>query len=148
MPWLTAQQRQQQTIAAGHFGRCGKMVIKPYSIPEELRQKILSTFLKYVTISICGCWEWKGRIYNGYPCCETPEGTKWAHRVSYALFNGPIAPGMHIDHDCQNRICVRPDHLNQMTPIENYLMIQIRKLRKIKKAREAAGQKTILDWKP
>ena len=146
--WLTAQQRKEQKIQAGHFGKCGKMVIKPYSIPEEKRDAHLKVFLKFVRVSICGCWEWAGRFHNGYPCCPTPGGnTRWAHRVSYALFNGPIKAQRHVDHGCRNRKCVRPDHLEQMPPIENYLAIQRRKLRDIKKMREAAGQLTIFQLK-
>jgi len=144
MSWLTATQRREQKIAAGRFGKCGKMVIKPYSIPEEKRSQFIKTFFRFVQISICGCWEWQGRIHNGYPCVPTPGGsTKWAHRVSYALFNGPIEAQKHIDHKCRNRICVNPAHLQQVTPTENYLAIQRRKLRDIKKAREEAGQQTI-----
>lgn len=147
MGWLTAVERRELKIQAGRFGKCGKMIIKPYSIPEEMKAAFLKVYLKFVKISICGCWEWQGRIHNGYPCFPEPGGnTKWAHRVSYALFNGPIKAQRHIDHKCRNRICVRPDHLIQTTPIENYQAIQRRKLRDIKKAQEAAGQLTIFNY--
>ncbi len=144
MPWLTALEQREHKIVAGRFGKSGKMIIKPYSIPADTRSAHLKVLMKFIKISICGCWEWKGRIHNGYPCCPTPGGsTKWAHRVSYAVFNGPIAEQMHIDHKCRNRICVRPDHLLQKTPIENYQAIQRRRLRDIKKLQEKAGQQTI-----
>lgn len=143
--WLTAVERKEQKICAGKFGYSGKMIIKPYSIPPERRDSILKVFTSLVRISICGCWEWQGRIHNDYPCCPIPGGsTRWAHRVSYALFNGPIAEQMHVDHKCRNRKCVRPDHLEQMPPIENYKAIQRRRLRDIKRAREEAGQMNIL----
>jgi len=38
-----------------------------------------------------------------------------AHRVSYEIAYGPIPNGLHIDHLCHNRACVRPDHLRAVT---------------------------------
>ena len=146
---LTYSPQPNSGIKAGKFGKSGKMVIKPYAIPEESRKAHLKIFFKFVRITICGCWEWQGRIHNGYPCCPTPGGsTKWAHRVSYALFNGPIEEQMHIDHKCRNRICVNPAHLLQKTQIENYEAISRRKLRDYRKAKEAAGQQTIWKYLP
>ena len=144
MSWLTCKERIVKKIAAGTFGKCGKMVINPYSIPEELKSKYLKIFNKYITISICGCWEWKGRIHNGYGVFPCPgSSSRWAHRVSYALFKGPISGGMHIDHTCRNRKCVRPDHLEQKTPIENYRAIFTRKYLDDKKLKEEKGQLTL-----
>ncbi len=126
---------------AGRFGKCGKMIIKPYSIPDADREKLLKTFFRFVTPSICGCWEWQGRIHNGYPSCPTPSGnTKWAHRVSYALFNGPIKEGMHIDHNCRNRTCVNPAHLEQMTPTKNIQAIYSRRWKDHRRLMEEKGQ--------
>ncbi len=44
-----------------------------------------------------------------------------AHRFSYELANGPIPEGLQIDHLCRNRGCVRPDHMEAVTPRVNYL---------------------------
>lgn len=141
---LTAQVKPDGIIKAGKFGRSGKMIIKAYSVPPEFIETYKKAFFKNVNISICGCWEWKGRIHNGYGCFTVPCGnTKWAHRVSYAIFNGPIQKQMHIDHKCRNRICVNPSHLQQVTPIENYLAIRRRRLRDERIAKEDAGQLTL-----
>jgi len=142
---LTPCCRPNPTIRSGKFGRCGKMVIKPYSVPTEKRSSLLKIFRRFVKLSICGCWEWCGRVHNGYGVFPAPGGSKWAHRVVYALFNGPIEAQRHIDHRCRNPLCVNPAHLKQVTPIENYEAIQRRKHRREKQARESAGQLTL--WK-
>lgn len=44
-----------------------------------------------------------------------------AHRASYEAFVGPIPEGMTIDHVCNVRDCVNPDHLRIATQQENIL---------------------------
>lgn len=141
---LTPSPKVNPGIASGKFGKCGKMYIKPYCIPDEHKGAHYKVFVRYVKKCDNGCWEWMGRIHNGYGCCPTPGGnTKWAHRVSYALFNGDIAEQMHIDHTCRNRMCVNPKHLEQVTPTENYEAIYIRKRMDEKRLQEEAGQLTL-----
>lgn len=66
------------------------------------------------------CWQWKGTITKwGYGKIRVGANIKAAHRVSFAIANGPIPDGMVIDHQCRNRACVNPAHLRCITYKQN-----------------------------
>lgn len=63
-----------------------------------------------------GCWEWVGTINpDGYGQFRVDGSLRRAHRVLYEQSNGPIPPGLTLDHLCRNRGCVRPDHLEAVS---------------------------------
>lgn len=79
-------------------------------------------FEKYFIKSTVGCWEWLGgkndTRYGAFNVSledsekqTKPWSMNYAHRVSYRIYNGPIPEGEVVRHTCDNRGCVRPDHL-------------------------------------
>ncbi len=74
---------------------------------------------------VSACWTWQRALRNGYGYLSVggrPENggrRVYAHRHIYEMANGPIPSGLHIDHLCRNRACVRPDHLEPVTCTEN-----------------------------
>jgi len=73
-----------------------------------------------VNISENGCWEWTGNTnHNGYGDFTVGYKHFRVHRFVYEVFVDSIKEGMTIDHLCSNRVCVNPEHLEQVTRGEN-----------------------------
>ena len=88
------------------------------------RASLLARFeTKYTPEPNTGCWLWDGAINSsGYG--HIGQGGKYApvlqaHRVSWAMYNGPIPSDLEIDHKCRVRSCVNPRHLELVTHTEN-----------------------------
>jgi len=66
------------------------------------------------------CWLWVAAVSSaGYGAFWHNKQMQKAHRVSYELAYGSIAPGMSVDHICHERRCVNPAHLREVTPKQN-----------------------------
>ena len=63
------------------------------------------------------CWEWQAFVgkRDGYGRFHVLNKPRLAHRISWQLLRGPIAPGLQVDHLCKNRRCVNPSHLEPVT---------------------------------
>lgn len=67
---------------------------------------------KVVKLSGDGCWEWTAaKTSHGYGSVRHKRTMLAAHRVSFEMNIGEIPLGMFVLHKCDNRSCVRPDHL-------------------------------------
>lgn len=69
------------------------------------------------------CWVWQGsKSTSGYGQFGIARSTHvYAHRWSYEHFKGPIRGDYVIDHLCERKDCVNPDHLEMVTQSQNAL---------------------------
>ena len=69
------------------------------------------------------CWLWKPPPMTvGYGQIHFRRKTILAHRLLYQIFVGSIPSELVIDHLCEIRICVNPNHMHLVTRAENTLL--------------------------
>ena len=69
-----------------------------------------------------GCWEWIGcKSSKRYGCFSLNRQRVYAHCFAYYRANHTIDPSLDVDHECNNKVCVNPEHLKQKTRKENVL---------------------------
>jgi hypothetical protein len=81
----------------------------------------LVRLLEQTRLSIDGCWLWQGYVKTGYG--QIRIGRKlMVHRLSYELATGqPLPKKIDLHHRCQNKLCIRPSHLEPLSRSDHVL---------------------------
>ena len=66
-----------------------------------------------------GCWEWKGRVDEGYPLIDVNGKRMRVHRLVLEMKHGAPLGSQSAHHMCANSVCVNPDHLQPVTQRDN-----------------------------
>jgi hypothetical protein len=67
------------------------------------------------------CWPWIGaNIAARYGVIHWEGKRQLAHRLTWRETRGPIPPGLHILHKCDNPPCCNPSHLFLGTSADNH----------------------------
>lgn len=101
-----------------------------------------------------GCWLWTSAVSAAGYGQIGGEGRRapvlYAHRVSFEIHNGPIPEGMQVDHKCQMRCCVNPDHMQLLDAAahQNVTMARLPEHFSTTRARERTHCKYGHEWTP
>lgn len=95
------------------------MKIKKYWKYGKRYKFVLRFFRKFEKCKN-GCWEWNaGNFSDGYGCFAYKQKAFRAHTFSYRIHYGLIKEGKQVNHLCNNKKCVNPEHLESGTQYEN-----------------------------
>lgn len=75
---------------------------------------------RYIPEPNSGCWLWFGPVnWSDYGIVNGYGMKGMAHRSVYKCEVGPIPDDLQLDHKCNNRYCVNPEHMQITTRKEN-----------------------------
>ncbi len=88
---------------------------------REMLLEVAAQLFMRTRVGENNCWEWVGSLSpHGYGLFHYQRANRFAHRITWELFKGPIPFGKHIHHQCENRKCVNPAHLECVSPLEHF----------------------------
>jgi predicted DNA-binding protein YlxM (UPF0122 family) len=122
--WSVAEIAERQNVthncARLRLEKAGVDTSNGWRKPGTLPDTDEGIIRKYADIQTIGCWEWQEHTTeDDYGVLYTNGEYVQAHRLSYRAFNGAIPDGHVVRHRCDNRLCVRPDHLETGTHGQN-----------------------------
>lgn len=89
------------------------------------RDRIFAKIMERVEIDpVTGCWNWTGPTSGkgrggGYGRMSLDGQTVAVHIAMFTHFNGYVPGKKQLDHECTNRRCCNPDHLELVTHKQN-----------------------------
>ena len=95
---------------------------RPVGYNGDLQTRLLNLS---VVDPVTGCWNWIGAVIynkrgNRYGCIRIDGKTQLAHRESFKAFKGKPLPKKKTGaHQCNNTLCICPDHLEAQTQKQN-----------------------------
>lgn len=119
---LTGHQKVVTRCPVGYSFLVNRTRMKRKEIPLE--KEAIERFKSYLprNKTALDCWFWQGSITsNGYGKFNFQSKPYLAHRFSFAYFVQKPSNTLVIDHICENRNCVNPNHLRELTINENAL---------------------------
>ncbi len=75
--------------------------------------------LARVVVEDNGCWGLTRHRRHTYASLTWDGVSDKAHRVSFKLYKGEIPTDKVVGHECNNKWCVNPAHLEAVTQLEN-----------------------------
>lgn len=98
---------------------------------DDERASVTARFWTYVAKTEDGCWTWRGSLATGgYGSFGVRYKTYRSNRFAWFIHSGEWPGDKCVLHRCDNRACVRPDHLFLGTRNDN-MQDMIRKGRAI-----------------
>lgn len=77
---------------------------------------------KHYRVDENGCWIWLMCLHkDGYATIHRKGKTTLGHIFTYVEKYGPVPEGLELDHTCEVRRCINPDHVEPVTHHENLL---------------------------
>lgn len=81
----------------------------------------LESLKELTVVNKCGCWVWQGtKRSNGYGVTVYRGKQTTTHRAMYQIVNEVLlGQDVEVDHTCNTRDCINPEHLEVVTHQEN-----------------------------
>lgn len=108
-----------------HYHRMWKYGSTECKSPNgEVEYRLYSKTIKQAD----GCLIFTGCISTqGYGSISVDGKMRSAHIVSYELVHGPVPFGYELDHLCNRKVCINPEHLEPVTHKENMRRSSLRR---------------------